>query len=68
MVPNLISPFFSRLVDYINRALTKRKYRMLFYAARALTLVVVLWLAPWLIPFVLLFYLIARKMPYDYIP
>lgn len=32
MVPNLISPFFSRLVDYINRALTKRKYRMLFYA------------------------------------
>lgn len=43
-------------------------YRMLFYAARALTLVVVLWLAPWLIPFVLLFYLIARKMPYDYIP
>ncbi|MCM1120218.1 MAG: LacI family DNA-binding transcriptional regulator [bacterium] len=32
MVPNLISPFFSKLVDYINRSLTRRKYRMLFYA------------------------------------
>ena len=32
MVPNLISPFFSRLVDAINRELSARKYRMLFYA------------------------------------
>lgn len=32
MVPNLISPFFAKLVDHINRALTKRRYRMLFYA------------------------------------
>ena len=32
MVPNLISPFFSRLVDCINRELSARKYRMLFYA------------------------------------
>lgn len=32
MVPNLISPFFAKLVDCINRSLTKRKYRMLFYA------------------------------------
>lgn len=32
MMPNLISPFFAKLVDCINRALTKRKYRMLFYA------------------------------------
>ena len=32
MVPNLISPFFSRLVNSINRELTSRNYRMLFYA------------------------------------
>lgn len=32
MVPNLISPFFSKLVNCINRELTVRKYRMLFYA------------------------------------
>lgn len=32
MVPNLISPFFSKLVNCINRELTARKYRMLFYA------------------------------------
>ncbi len=32
MVPNLISPFFSRLVDCINRELSARNYRMLFYA------------------------------------
>lgn len=32
MVPNLISPFFSKLVDCINRELSARKYRMLFYA------------------------------------
>ena len=32
MVPNLISPFFARLVDAINRSLSARQYRMLFYA------------------------------------
>ncbi len=32
MVPNLISPFFAKLVDCINRELSARKYRMLFYA------------------------------------
>lgn len=32
MVPNLISPFFSKLVNSINRELAARKYRMLFYA------------------------------------
>ena len=32
MVPNLISPFFSKLVNCINQELTARKYRMLFYA------------------------------------
>ncbi len=32
MMPNLVSPFFARLTDYINKALTQRKYRMLFYA------------------------------------
>ena len=32
MVPNLVSPFFSRLVNSINRALASRKHRMLLYA------------------------------------
>ncbi len=32
MVPNLVSPFFSRLVNSINRALAARKHRMLLYA------------------------------------
>lgn len=32
MVPNLISPFFAKLVNCINQELTARKYRMLFYA------------------------------------
>lgn len=32
LVPNLISPFFSKLVHYINSELAARKYRMLFYA------------------------------------
>lgn len=32
MVPNLISPFFAKLVDAINRELSARQYRMLFYA------------------------------------
>ena len=32
MVPNLVSPFFSGLVNAINRELTARKYRMIFYA------------------------------------
>ncbi len=32
MVPNLVSPFFSRLVNCINRVLSARKYRMLLFA------------------------------------
>lgn len=32
MMPNLVSPFFAKLVDCINRSLTRRKYRMLFFA------------------------------------
>lgn len=32
MLPNLVSPFFAKLADCINRELTARKYRMLFYA------------------------------------
>lgn len=32
MTPNLVSPFFAILVNAINRELTRRKYRMLFYA------------------------------------
>lgn len=32
MVPNLINPFFAKLVHCINNELTARKYRMLFYA------------------------------------
>lgn len=32
MVPNLINPFFSKLVNYINHSLSQRGYRMLFYA------------------------------------
>ncbi|MCM1026428.1 MAG: LacI family DNA-binding transcriptional regulator [Roseburia sp.] len=32
MTPNLINPFFAKLVDHINRSLTRRRYRMLFYA------------------------------------
>ncbi len=43
-------------------------HRALFYAARAATLVAVLWEWPWLIPFLLLFYLVKREMPYDLIP
>ena len=35
MVPNLISPFFAKLVNCINRELTAHKYRMLFYATDA---------------------------------
>lgn len=43
-------------------------YRVLFYVARAATLVAVLGVWPLLAPLVVLFYLITRKMPYDYIP
>lgn len=32
LFPNLINPYFSWLVNSINRALAARKYRMLFYA------------------------------------
>lgn len=32
MLPNLVSPFFSKLADCINRELTARKYHMQFYA------------------------------------
>ena len=43
-------------------------HRVLFYGVRAATLVAVLWEWPWLIPFLLLFYLVKREMPYDLIP
>ena len=32
MVPNLVSPFFAKLVNALNRQLALRKYRMLLYA------------------------------------
>ena len=32
IMPNLVNPFFAKLVDCINRELALRKYRMLFYA------------------------------------
>lgn len=32
MMPNLVSPFFSKLVNCINKALAQRKYRMIFFA------------------------------------
>ena len=32
MVPNLVNPFFAKLVNCINQVLSAQKYRMLFYA------------------------------------
>ena len=32
MVPNLVSPFFAKLVNCLNRSLTRRKHRMLLFA------------------------------------
>lgn len=43
-------------------------YRVLFYIARSATLVAALWVWPWLIPLLLIFYLVKREMPYDLIP
>lgn len=34
MVPNLVSPFFAKLVNCLNLSLSERKYRMLFYATQ----------------------------------
>ncbi|MEC4184842.1 VanZ family protein [Adlercreutzia sp. R21] len=42
--------------------------RVLFYIARSATLVAALWVWPWLIPLLLIFYLVKREMPYDLIP
>ncbi|WP_302963162.1 VanZ family protein [uncultured Adlercreutzia sp.] len=43
-------------------------YRAVFYVVRTATLVAALFVWPWLIPLLLLFYLIKREMPYDLIP
>lgn len=48
-----------------------RGYRILFYAVRAVTLWLVIYgpIAFWpLVPALLIFYLVCRRMPYDYIP
>ena len=42
--------------------------RALFYAVRAAALVAILMFPLALVPVVIIFYLIARKMPYDYLP
>ena len=34
LVPNLLSPFFSKLVNYINKSLAERKYRMIFLGSQ----------------------------------
>ncbi len=41
--------------------------RVLFYAARLGTLALVFWYLPVAVPCALLFYLICRRMPYDYL-
>ena len=33
VMPNLVNPFFAKLANYINVALSARKYRMLFYGS-----------------------------------
>ena len=43
-------------------------YRALFYLVRTATLVVTLFVWPWLVLPLLLFYLVKREMPYDLIP
>lgn len=43
-------------------------YRALFYLARTATLVATLFVWPWLVLPLLLFYLVKREMPYDLIP
>lgn len=44
-------------------------YRVLFYVVRAATLLLTFEAAPWLfVPVLTLFYLFARRMPYDYLP
>lgn len=42
--------------------------RALFYAVRAAALIAILMFPLALVPVVVIFYLIARKMPYDYLP
>jgi len=43
-------------------------YRLLFYALRFATLAAVCLWVPWAALILLLFYLFARRMPYDYLP
>ncbi len=43
-------------------------YRIAFYVARTLTLAAALYVPFVAVPFLLVFYLIARRMPYDYVP
>ena len=43
-------------------------YRLLFYALRLATLAAVCLWVPWAVLILLLFYLFARRMPYDYLP
>lgn len=43
-------------------------YRLLFYALRLATLAAVCLWVPWAALILLLFYLFARRMPYDYLP
>ena len=43
-------------------------HRALFYAVRSVVLIAVFALPPYVIPILALFYLIARKMPYDFLP
>lgn len=43
-------------------------YRLLFYAARSVTLVLACLWVPWMVIILLVFYLVKREMPYDLIP
>lgn len=42
--------------------------RVLFYAVRTAALIAILMFPLALVPVIVIFYLIARKMPYDYLP
>ncbi len=43
-------------------------YRVVFYAARSVTLVLAYLWVPWMVIILLIFYLVKREMPYDLIP
>lgn len=43
-------------------------YRVVFYAARSVTLVFAYLWVPWMAVILLIFYLVKREMPYDLIP